>query len=232
MQQISSNVYQVKLGMVNAFIIEDKNGLTLVDTGYPNSTDKIFDAIKKAGKNPNEIQQVILTHSHPDHAGSAAEIKRRLNIPVFAHAEDTKLIEQGVAGRMPFVLTPGIINWLVFNLLIKRGENSIEALKIDQQLQDNDILPIAGGVQVIHTPGHCLGHVALLVKNDGVLIAGDIAANVMGLALSTVYEDRAIGIQSILKAASYDFSKAVFGHGNPITKDANQKFKETFANAS
>ena len=153
MQQITKNIYQIKLGMVNAFLIED-NGLTLVDTGYKNSTDKIFDAIKKSGKNLNDIKQVILTHSHPDHAGSAAEIKNRLNIPVLAHAEDAKLIEQGIGGRMPFVLTPGIVNWLVFNLMIKNSDPSIEKLNIDQKLQDNDIIPILGGVQVIHTPGH------------------------------------------------------------------------------
>ena len=55
MQQISKNIYQIKLGMVNAFLIED-NGFTLIDTGYKNSSDKIFDAISKAGKNPNDIK--------------------------------------------------------------------------------------------------------------------------------------------------------------------------------
>ena len=230
MQQITKNIYQIKLGMVNAFLIEDK-GLTLVDTGYKYSTDKIFDAIKKSGKNLYDIKQVILTHSHPDHAGSAAEIKNRLNIPVLAHAEDAKLIEQGIGGRMPFVLTPGIVNWLVFNLMIKNSDPSIEKLNIDQKLQDNDIIPILGGVQVIHTPGHCAGHIALLVKSEGVLIAGDLCANVMGLALSVVYEDTQLGIQSILKAAEFDFSTAVFGHGNAIMKDANVTFKKAFANA-
>ena len=98
MENISSNIYQIKLGMVNAFIIED-DGLTLVDTGYKNSTDKIFESIRKAGKNPNDIKRVILTHSHPDHAGSAAEIKMRLNIPVFAHEEDAKIIKNRLFRR-------------------------------------------------------------------------------------------------------------------------------------
>lgn len=230
MQQITKNIYQIKLGMVNAFLIED-NGLTLVDTGYKNSVDKIFDAIKKAGKNPNDIKQVILTHSHPDHAGSAAEIKNRLNIPVLAHAEDAKIIEQGIGGRMPFVLTPGFVNWMVFNLMIKNSDPSIEKLNIDQKLQDNDIIPVLGGLQVIHTPGHCAGHIALLVKSEGVLIAGDLCANVMGLELSVVHEDKQLGIQSIFKAAEFDFSTAVFGHGNAIKENANVKFKKAFTNA-
>jgi len=231
MLKITDHIYQISLGMVNAFLIEDKNGLTLIDTGYKNSTDKIFNAIEKAGKNPHDIKQIILTHAHPDHSGSAAALKAKLNVPVLAHVEDAKIIQQGIGGRMPFVLTPGIVNWLVFNLLIKNGDSTIEKLQIDQKLQHNDVLPIAGGIQVIHTPGHSAGHIVLLVKEQGVLIAGDICANVMGLDLSVVYEDRVLGIQSILKTADLDFSIAAFGHGNPLKGAANKKFKEKFQNA-
>ena len=103
MQQIAYNIYQISLGSVNTFLIED-NGLTLVDSGSKNSADKIFKAIVKGGKNPDNIKQVILTHCHPDHAGSAAEINDRLGIPIWAHEEDAVLIEKGVAVRMPMHL--------------------------------------------------------------------------------------------------------------------------------
>ena len=43
MQKITENIYQISLGAVNTFLIED-NGLTLIDTGNKNSTDKIFAA--------------------------------------------------------------------------------------------------------------------------------------------------------------------------------------------
>lgn len=231
MKQITATIYQITLGMVNAFLIENPkdNSLSLVDTGYKNSADKIFDAVKKAGKDPNDIKRVILTHAHPDHAGSAAEIQKRLHVPVFAHEEDAKIIEQGIGGRMPFVLSPGIVNWLIFNLLIKNGDATIEPLHIDVKLKDNDL--IADDIQVIHTPGHSAGHIVLLVKSENVLIAGDLCANVMGLALSTVHEDKALGIQSILKAATFNFDTAVFGHGNALKKEANKKLYDTFKNA-
>lgn len=231
MQQITRNIYQIKLGMVNSFLIEDKGDFTLVDTGYKNSTDKIFEAIRKEGKNPDNIKRVILTHAHPDHSGSAAALKNKLNIPVLAHEEDAKIIEQGIGGRMPFVVTPGVVNWLIFNMLIKNGDSTIEKLKIDEKLKHNDVIPTAGGIQVIHTPGHSAGHIVLLVKEEGVLIAGDLCANVMGLALSTVYEDRPLGINSLQKTAELDFSTAVFGHGNVLRENANRKIKEKFAKA-
>jgi len=227
MQQISDRVYQIPLGAVNSYLIED-NGLILVDTGYKNSTDKIFASIKKSGKNPSDIKKIILTHSHPDHAGSAYQLKTELNVPVYAHREDADLIRQGIAGRMPFVLSPGLPNLLIFNLFIKNGKNEVDAFEVDHTIEDNDVIPIAGGIQVVHTPGHSKGHVALLVKNEGVMICADICSNMVGLDLSTVYEDRALGIESIQKVAALDFDKALFGHGKPIIKGANKKLREKF----
>lgn len=226
MKQITDNIYQIGLGAVNAFLIED-NGLTLIDTGLPGSTDKIFTAIKKTGKNPAHIKRIILTHCHTDHAGNAAEIKKRLNIPVFAHSVDVEVIEQGIGGR-PMKLTPGIINWMVYHLVIKKAGNIIAPLTVEEKLKDNDIIPVAGGIQVIHTPGHSAGHIALLVKEQGVLIAADICANFGKLAYSTLYEDIVIGKQSILKTTNFSFDKALFGHGSPLLSNACMRIKDRF----
>jgi len=227
MKQITDHIYQLDLGIVNAFVIED-NGLTLIDSGPKNSADKIFAAIKKAGKNPANLKQLILTHLHSDHTGSAAEIKRRLGIPVLAHPADAPLIAQGAAARGDMELSPGILNWVIYNAFIRRATRTVEPVAIDTLLNDGDTLPLAGGVQVIHTPGHSAGHIALLVKNEGLLIAADICGNIPSLGLSIVYEDIDLGIQSILKAASFSFDKAIFGHGKPLMKNADKIMRETF----
>ena len=226
MKQITDTIYQLSLGSVNTFVIED-NGLTLIDTGLPGGKDKIFSSLEKAGKNPADIKQIILTHCHTDHAGSAEELVTELNVPVFAHTIDAELIEQGISSR-PMTLTPGFINWMVYQLFIKKAAKIISPVKVIG-LNDNDILPIAGGIQVIHTPGHSAGHIALLIKEQGVLIAADICANFGSLAYSTLYEDILLGQKSILKAAAFSFDKALFGHGGPLLKDANKKLQEKFA---
>lgn len=231
MKQITNKIYQIGLGGVNAFIIED-NGLTLVDTGYKNSTDKIFSAIKKSGKNPEDIKQVILTHCHNDHVGSAAEIKKRLGTKMYAHTLDADIIEKGISARLPFKVSPGIMNKLLFRFIIKPKGIDIEPVKIDERLKDGDVIPIAGGIQVIHTPGHSAGHISLLVKNEGVLIAGDICANMFGLGVSIVSEEIELGIESIQKAAAFDFDKAVFGHGRLLDKNASKKLRAKFTPAN
>ncbi|MHB8207433.1 MBL fold metallo-hydrolase [Mucilaginibacter sp.] len=227
MKQISGNIYQISLGMMNVFIIED-NGLTLVDTGPKGSADKIFRTLEKGGKNPNDIKGIILTHAHPNHAGSANEIKTRLNIPILAHYKEAVLINCGITRRRDMQLSPGIMNWLIFHFAIKHAEVAIDPVVIDDPLSDNDIIPIAGGIKVIHTPGHSSGHIALLIKNEGVLITGDICTNTVCLRLSVLYEDFEQGIESIMKATEHDFEIAVFSHGKPIFQDACRKIREKF----
>lgn len=226
MKQITSSLYQISLGSVNAFLLED-NGLTLIDTGLPGGAEKLLAAIRKGGKNPEHINRIILTHWHPDHAGNAAELKQRFKACLYAHAADADILEQG-GGQRPRFLTPGVVNWLVFNLFIKNGGSHIPAAQVDERVADGDVIPGGGGIRVVHTPGHSAGHVALLLEQQGVLIAGDICANVAGLAYSTVYEDIAVGQQSILKAAELAFDQVVFGHGNPLAQQANQKLRAAF----
>jgi glyoxylase-like metal-dependent hydrolase (beta-lactamase superfamily II) len=76
---------------------------------------------------------------------------------------------------------------------------------------------------------HSAGHLALILQADRVLIAADICANASGLNWSTVYEDRELGGQSILKAAAFDFDKVVFGHGRPLTSAASARLSAKFA---
>lgn len=227
MLQITPYLFQISLGPVNAFLIED-NGLTLIDTGYKHHANKIFRAIRKGGKNPYDIKQIILTHCHPDHAGSAAEIKRRLNIPVYAHTEDAPFLTHGIAGRYPWQRTAGMMNWIIYQVYIKNASKTNDPVRIEEMLTDTDVLPVAGGLQIVHTPGHSSGHIALLMEEEGVLIAGDLCANNAGLGLSTVYENRSAGIKSIIKTAAFNFDKAVYGHGKPIHEKADKMMRQHF----
>jgi glyoxylase-like metal-dependent hydrolase (beta-lactamase superfamily II) len=226
MQKITNRLYQISLGAVNAFVLEDK-GLTLVDTGLPGSTDKIFAALRAAGKDPADIKNIILTHLHADHSGNAADIKRLTNARVYAHHTDAQLLEQGISGQ-PLRLTPGLVNKLIYRLVIKGPINTVAPVVVEEKLSDGDVLPLVGGIQVVHTPGHSAGHVALLLPSEGVLLAADLCSHVLGLAYSTLYEDQALGRQSILKASALSFDTAVFGHGRPLRGQANKQLRAKF----
>ena len=81
----------------------------MIDAGWPNKTEKIFAAVRESGHNPADIRHLVLTHGHIDHAGSAAEVRRRTGARTYAHAIDLELINKGEAVRPGTTVTPGFI---------------------------------------------------------------------------------------------------------------------------
>ncbi len=227
--QVSTRLWQIEIGIVNVYLIKTNDGLVLVDAAWPNKADEILAGVRQTGHDPAYIRHLLLTHGHVDHAGSAAEIIRRTGAKVCVHAADLDFTTKGEAGYDGITVTPGLIPSLVFRLVIKRGGTKYESFPVDKTIEDGEILSFANDIEVIHTPGHCAGHVSFLLPQDGVLIAGDICSNVMGLSYATINEDRALARASILKVADFPFEQAVFGHGNPLKKRANQLLKERFA---
>jgi glyoxylase-like metal-dependent hydrolase (beta-lactamase superfamily II) len=102
-----------------------------------------------------------------------------------------------------------------------------EPCHVDRELQDGDEIEAAGGLKVIHVPGHTPGHIALLMPSKRILFAGDAVLNVLGLrpplAMATV--DMAQAKESVRKMAALDFDIACFGHGDIMRKDAVLRFR-------
>jgi glyoxylase-like metal-dependent hydrolase (beta-lactamase superfamily II) len=94
---------------------------------------------------------------------------------------------------------------------------------------DGDTLPF--GAVALHTPGHTVGHLALLLPRDGgVLIVGDAATDVGGrLGVGPIYEDVDEGMRSLRRLAGLEFETALFSHGRPLTPGAAARFRERFA---
>ncbi|HZY43274.1 MAG TPA: MBL fold metallo-hydrolase, partial [Anaerolineae bacterium] len=61
--EVAPNVHQITLNFVNAFLIIDEDGLTLIDTGLPGSDKKIIEYLSGIGRLPNNLKRIILTHS-------------------------------------------------------------------------------------------------------------------------------------------------------------------------
>lgn len=77
---------------VNALLIFGDR-ITLVDSGIKGSEKIIFDYIEKQGRKAEEIENLILSHSHPDHIGSAAVIKNETDCNIIAHELEREWIE-------------------------------------------------------------------------------------------------------------------------------------------
>jgi glyoxylase-like metal-dependent hydrolase (beta-lactamase superfamily II) len=72
--ELVSGLYWLRLPVGHAYLCQDAGGLTRIDTGVAGSATQIAAAIRGLGRQPGDLRQVVLTHFHADHAGSAAEI--------------------------------------------------------------------------------------------------------------------------------------------------------------
>lgn len=232
-QPIVNELYRVSLGVVNAFVIARSNDLTLIDCGTPDCADAIELAIRQLGFELADLQNILITHHHPDHIGSLAEIQRRApQAKTLVHGEEASQVREGIALDLarPLKATPGMHNVLLHRLYRARMPVRVRPARIDRAVFDGEHLNIAGGISVIHTPGHSLGHTSYLWRAaGGVMFVGDAACSMWGPRYSINYEDFELGKQSLLELAKHQFQYACFGHGRTIVRSAQKQFVDAVA---
>ncbi|WP_109699069.1 MBL fold metallo-hydrolase [Chitinophaga deserti] len=227
-RRITGNVYELNLGKSNAFLIDDEK-LTLIDTGEPDSTGLILELLQSIGRGPDDLKNILLTHSHPDHSGSAADLKAITGAKVYMHAAEKKWVEAGFVPKPEQPYFTGMVNRLIYRMFIRNAPGSITPCRIDHLVEDGDWLPVGGGIQAVHVPGHSEGQLAFFFPGaKNVLFAADTCDNLFGLGYSTFYEDFPTGERSLEKLATFDFDVACFGHGKSIMRGAGEKFSRKF----
>jgi glyoxylase-like metal-dependent hydrolase (beta-lactamase superfamily II) len=228
MKRVIDGVHLVPMGNANAYLIEGQDGLALIDAGFPKKEAAVFAAIRELGRTTDQLKHLILTHGHPDHIGSAAAIVRETGARTYMHQADIPLAETGGPFR-PMTPAPGVLRQVLCRVLYDHNER-LAPVAIDEPLIDGKTLPIAGGIDVIHVPGHCSGQVALLWRPGRMLFAADVFMNVMGLGDPLGFEDLKEGRASQSKLAGLSFDAVRFGHGSTMTRDAMKCLRKWVTN--
>lgn len=225
MREITSNLWQIdEIGdSVHCFLWKWRDGITLIDSGYPGQAETILVALRQQGYADHHLRRIILTHADLDHSGSAAQLKRATGAKVACHAVEKPFLEQ------PSRRTTG--GWLgpLLWLLLRVPSFAPPAVTPDELLVDGQALP--EGFIVIHTPGHTPGHIALWHRESRTLISGDALVNTrQQLRPNTSpftpdVENARRSVWRLAKKYADEIDVIVFGHGPPILQNGGKRLK-------
>jgi glyoxylase-like metal-dependent hydrolase (beta-lactamase superfamily II) len=191
----------------NAYLVELKDGLLLVDTGLSGNGRRILAAVRELGRAPEDLQMIVLTHWHPDHAGSAAAVRAHTGARLAIHERDAEILagrERPAKGALPMAIIDRLF-----------GIGSVEP---DVLLHRGDRI---GGLEVIEAPGHTAGSIVLR-RDDGVGFTGD--AQLGGRHGEIVAPDRRLALDPTAALRSFfsiqmlSLARLLPGHGPALDR--------------
>jgi glyoxylase-like metal-dependent hydrolase (beta-lactamase superfamily II) len=199
-----------RFGFVNAYLVTEDDGLTLVDTLLPRSAKAILRAADELGA---PIVRIALTHAHGDHIGSLDELAAALpGVEVLITARDARLLDKDMS------LDPGEPQAKI------RGSLPGAKTRPTRTIAAGDMV---GSLEVVAAPGHTPGHVAFLDHRDATLLCGDTYTTLGGVATtdkmrlpfplaSMATWDGATEMQSARALRALEPARLAPGHGKVV----------------
>jgi glyoxylase-like metal-dependent hydrolase (beta-lactamase superfamily II) len=210
MREIVPGVYTFEGLMAGrVYLLEGEAGLTLIDTSIANAGKKILAQLQKAGHQPGDVKQILLTHAHPDHVGGLEVLKSATGAAVICSELEKPVIQ----GETPVPRSPSGL---------RLPKTVFKRVDVDWVIEDGEILDgVLGGITAVFTPGHAPGHLSFWQPDRRIIFTGDVIFNWPSLRLpfAMLTVDVAENIRSVGKVAALEPSIACFGHAKPMVSN-------------
>lgn len=226
-QDVAPGVHLIEHAYVNCYLVEDEDGLTLVDAGLPGVWIPLGEAIRTIGRRPEELRALVLTHAHFDHVGVARRLTRRLGVPVYAHRAERTLAAHPYRyahenPRATYPLKhPRAVP--ILGTMLAAGALAVKGVQTTHELEAATTLPVPGRPSVVLSPGHTYGHCALHLPDRDALLTGDALVTLdpytgrtgPRIVAGAATADSAEALRSLGALADTRATVVLPGHGRP-----------------
>jgi glyoxylase-like metal-dependent hydrolase (beta-lactamase superfamily II) len=169
MRQAPPNLYAIRGLMGCCFLLHDGDQSVMIDTGLFGEPFFIRRLFRRLHLLPSSLKAILLTHGHLDHAGNLARLQDWSGATIYAHPGE----QAHINGTYPY---QGINRWCGRLESAGRQMFGYRPAKIDRPLVDGQQLHYWGGLEVVHLPGHTLGHCGFYSHKYNLLFCGDMMA--------------------------------------------------------
>src|SRR5213594_2507400 len=108
-EQILPGIYQIGMLYVNAFLVTDDE-VTLIDSGLPNRSETLLKVLSDAGKKPEDLKHIAITHHHVDHTGSLATLVAATGAKTYVHLLDAPIVRGDKPAPKPSTMLGRIVD--------------------------------------------------------------------------------------------------------------------------
>ncbi|RKQ36947.1 MBL fold metallo-hydrolase [Kocuria tytonis] len=242
LRNVAPGIHMIQNHNVNCYLLEDAEGLTLVDAGLPRVWNELGWAIRELGRTPEDLKALVLTHAHFDHVGIAAKLVSRLGVPVYAHRDERHLAAHpySYAHESPTALYPLRHPRAVPVLasMLAGGAAAVRGVSVSRDLTVGDTVPVPGRPRVVFTAGHTYGHCALHVPEADAVLSGDALVTLdpyTGLTgprivAGAATADAEMAVASLDALAATGAGVVLPGHGDPWRRGAALAASEARSN--
>ena len=216
MSPLNDHIFPIRLGSCTAYFIKTPTGGVLIDAGNAHKVNHLNSVLLAHELELSDIKLIILTHTHHDHVGGLAELKRRTDAQILVHTTEAGFLR---AGRTP--LPKGTLAWT--RMMVYLGKlfqvGSYDPVEADILVEHDISLRFLGiDGTLLQTPGHTLGSISILYKDYA--FVGDSMFNIRP---ETVFPPFANHPRLLLKSWQrfLDTPCSTFfpAHGKPISRD-------------
>ena len=222
--EVCEGVHMVEHAYTNCFLVEDDDGVTLVDAAFPSTWNLVSRALELVGRSVDDVRGLVITHGHFDHVGFARLAQQRYGIQLWAHPGDFAIT------RHPYRYKPQeprLIHPLthprglpVLGAMVAAGALRVPGVDVDHALRPGP-LALPGSPEILHTPGHTNGECVVHLPGRRALITGDALVTLdpyngrrgPRIIAPSATHDTAQGRASLDPLAELDVDHVLPGHG-------------------